>query len=698
MLHCRLVQAELSFFIVRDYSAAICPKVPSDTTRHWLNGAFWRTVGAAKPQVRGFMSVLDQSTPPTGPARSPENRLDSWKAIAAYLGRGVRTVQRWEREEGLPVHRLAHEKRGSVYADKLEVDAWWESRRQTLSAQPESEPSGPPVAERITWMSAATFWPAFSSDGRLLAYVSDGGRDGTPPQIWLQQVGGSAACLTSGAADRSSLAFSHDDTRILFTATDEAGQSVYSIPTLGGVPKLVKRDARAARPSPDGKWLVYIATGDASGVRVCATDGTADRLLAPELRDLAFAIWSPDSRSILVYAHPDASVEPEYWVVAIDGGGAVATGIMSRMRERNVWPFTLPAAWIGNSLMYSGITQRGVILWRQRLMPGTAVPAGDAEPLTQGHELDSFVTRAGARVGFVSVQPDQNLWSIALDPSTGRCRDPMRRLTRGPGVVAQLSLTHDTRTLAYFYGGPGGSGVRLRDLETDGETEIADRAFPAISPSGEQLAFGVRSLGPSVARPMLVMSPPNGEARTLADDVGGRPRQWIDERFILVERFGARLLSVAAFDAITRELVDVLASSDYSITNARVSSDSRWIAFDAARPGAAPSVFLAPFHNSLIPPDTWVCVEARAGHPFWSADGRYLYYLPTSPSFEIRNLIRGRSFDPVNGTLSGDPFTAFASAEKVVSTGMTGAAPVAGTDQILLTLSNFRGDVWAIDV
>jgi hypothetical protein len=33
-------------------------------------------------------------------------RLDSWKEIASYLGRGVRTVQRWECEEGLPVHRL----------------------------------------------------------------------------------------------------------------------------------------------------------------------------------------------------------------------------------------------------------------------------------------------------------------------------------------------------------------------------------------------------------------------------------------------------------------------------------------------------------------------------------------------------------------------------------------------------------------
>jgi len=45
-----------------------------------------------------------------------ERRLDSWKEIGAYLGRSPRTVQRWERQEGLPVHRLRHDKLGSVYA------------------------------------------------------------------------------------------------------------------------------------------------------------------------------------------------------------------------------------------------------------------------------------------------------------------------------------------------------------------------------------------------------------------------------------------------------------------------------------------------------------------------------------------------------------------------------------------------------
>jgi hypothetical protein len=61
-------------------------------------------------------------------AQGPEERLDSWKEIAAYVKRTVRTAQRWEEHEGLPVRRLVHNRLASVYAFKCELDAWWESR------------------------------------------------------------------------------------------------------------------------------------------------------------------------------------------------------------------------------------------------------------------------------------------------------------------------------------------------------------------------------------------------------------------------------------------------------------------------------------------------------------------------------------------------------------------------------------------
>src|SRR5215472_2535065 len=50
--------------------------------------------------------------------------LNSWKEIASYLGRGVRTVQRWEQELQLPVHRIGKGKRSPVYAVVSELKFW----------------------------------------------------------------------------------------------------------------------------------------------------------------------------------------------------------------------------------------------------------------------------------------------------------------------------------------------------------------------------------------------------------------------------------------------------------------------------------------------------------------------------------------------------------------------------------------------
>lgn len=57
-----------------------------------------------------------------------QERLDSWKEIAAHFKRDVTTVRRWERREGMPVHRHRHGVRSSVYAHRKELDDWWAGR------------------------------------------------------------------------------------------------------------------------------------------------------------------------------------------------------------------------------------------------------------------------------------------------------------------------------------------------------------------------------------------------------------------------------------------------------------------------------------------------------------------------------------------------------------------------------------------
>ncbi|MCC7034036.1 MAG: tetratricopeptide repeat protein [Acidobacteria bacterium] len=64
------------------------------------------------------------------------DRLESWKSIANYLGRTVRTVRRWEGSEGLPIHRHQHRDRSTVYAYACELDAWLARRERPGGGAP----------------------------------------------------------------------------------------------------------------------------------------------------------------------------------------------------------------------------------------------------------------------------------------------------------------------------------------------------------------------------------------------------------------------------------------------------------------------------------------------------------------------------------------------------------------------------------
>ena len=61
--------------------------------------------------------------------------LNSWKEIAAYMGRGVRTVQRWEQELGLPVRRPRGKERSAVIALKKDLDLWLQSAQSSALVQ-----------------------------------------------------------------------------------------------------------------------------------------------------------------------------------------------------------------------------------------------------------------------------------------------------------------------------------------------------------------------------------------------------------------------------------------------------------------------------------------------------------------------------------------------------------------------------------
>jgi tetratricopeptide (TPR) repeat protein len=76
-------------------------------------------------------------------------RLDSWKEVAGYLNRHVTTIRRWEKHEGLPVHRHRHAKLGSIYAYTRELDGWFESRREDVDDAPTDATVAEGLSQRL---------------------------------------------------------------------------------------------------------------------------------------------------------------------------------------------------------------------------------------------------------------------------------------------------------------------------------------------------------------------------------------------------------------------------------------------------------------------------------------------------------------------------------------------------------------------
>jgi Tol biopolymer transport system component len=294
--------------------------------------------------------MADTSLPaPSAPVeRTPDDRLDSWKEIAAYMKRDATTVQRWEKREGMPVHRHIHDKLGSVYAFRTELDAWARNRRPAPVEGAIDSVAGP-VAGRASWLWPMTAvcgalalgvaaWQfqtgadpvdnpvangrflqltdfdgieqaaALSRDGRLAAFQSD--RDGRM-DIWVTEVGsGRFQNLTRGSVHDfvnpsvRTLGFSPDGTLVTFWARKLGGSpqeiSVWGLPVVGGPARPYLDGVAEFDWSEDGRLVYHTpGPGDPTFVRDPGEASQPREIFsAPPGLHAHFQLWSPDRRFI----------------------------------------------------------------------------------------------------------------------------------------------------------------------------------------------------------------------------------------------------------------------------------------------------------------------------------------------------------------------------------------------------------------
>src|SRR5436190_17337591 len=112
-----------------DAPASRAEHLPIRTARHFATRIVSGISGAEMHSASSIAHVAKR--------REVAKILNSWKEIATYLQRGVRTVQRWERDLGLPVHRIGKGRRSPVYATVTDLNFWISTTEAVRAPKPQ---------------------------------------------------------------------------------------------------------------------------------------------------------------------------------------------------------------------------------------------------------------------------------------------------------------------------------------------------------------------------------------------------------------------------------------------------------------------------------------------------------------------------------------------------------------------------------
>jgi Tol biopolymer transport system component len=477
-----------------------------------------------------------------GPQLVPKDRLDSWKEIASYLSRGERTVQRWEREEGLPVHRLTHQKQGSVFAYKEELDAWWESRRsrletngQTAEVKPPSRrwvvpgivacvallvalgawlwPRSPstPTSARVVPLTASPgleIYPSLSPDGNQVAFTWNGEKLDNF-DIYVKMIGpGSPVRLTTSPAEDISPAWSPDGRWIAFIRVSPEGvlDGLYVIPPVGGterkladimmeyVPRTLHVPALAW--TPDSRQILVGAQGPQYGKGTLASvsleTGEKRWLLAPpgkSVRDTAPTI-SPDGNRLAFLRCTSTSTCDVYTAWIKDDYHTVSEPKRLTFDER----FANSPVWFagGNELLYtSGSAWQGRGLYR---IAASGRNGGPHRLSLAGEEVHGVsVSAKGNRMVFTHEQFDTNIWQLKLDGPGGTAGKPeklimstRREFTPSLSPKGDRIVFSSDRSGSLELWVSNSDGSKPVQLTTSGDRRSLG---PSWSPTGEFIAF-----------------------------------------------------------------------------------------------------------------------------------------------------------------------------------------------------------------
>ena len=550
----------------------------------------------------------------------PEGRLDSWKKIAAYLKRDVSTVQRWERREAMPVHRHLHDKQGSVYAFRSELDAWWRSRGTQVAWEAEGESEPPEESTpggRIAAPAAAhrapplrRWWAAglgllLAAAGAAVWFTAERG------YFWRNPLANARFTrLTDLSGTEQAAAISRDGKLAAFLSDHEGqndvwvteiGSGRYRNLTQGAVGGLINPLIRTLGFSADGALItIWARKSDGSrpgdiGILAAPPSGGP---LQPYLPEAAEVSWSSDG-SRIVY-HTTAPGDPLFVRPARSGDArriyVAPAGVhchfpvwspddafiyFSRGAPPDVWDVwrirpngdglerltfhdalvTHPVFLDRRTLAYLATDAHGAGQWLYVMDVERRVPHRISVGLERYTSLAASAD--GARLVATLANPRFSLWSVA---GAGEGAGPTASAQASPLQAAGFSPRLGANYLLYVSWQGGGAGIwkvadgTSRELWSGAHSTVV--GAPAIAPGGRRIAFtaldGDRTL-------LYVMDSDGSHVRVVTGSLAlrGDPAWAPDGRSVVsgVLRDGEpRLASISVDDGTPLPLV-----SEYSV-------------------------------------------------------------------------------------------------------------------------------------
>ena len=607
----------------------------------------------------------------------------------------------------------------AVLLTTIVATVWWLRRAPQVPAAANILPVDRPLT-RLTFDAGLQTDPAFSPDGRAIAYASDRGGNF---DIWIESVsGGDARQLTKSPAQETQPNWSPDGRSIVYRSEGDRG-GLFIVPVHGGPERHLSSFGVHPEWSPDGSEILFRTGHGESHQRVYAVSpdgGDPPREILGEFLRGGSWTWiapHPDGRISVLGIHPRSRFG--FYTVSRNGKQVTSSRLVDDAPQQwtELQTRTARFQWdaAGTALYVEAFLNEVRNVWRVRVDP-TTLEWLAAERLTSGTGPDVAATLSpdGKRLAFTIQRQTTRLWSFPFDAAAGRIVGRAAPLTPEDASITMSALSPEGRRVAYSLTRAGKSGFELWIMDIDRGTRelFAVNGLPgAWSPDGMTLAYNLWRPGvpSSVEWWALAVRQLGGPERI----VGGWSKESVllatswtpDGRSVLgsyaspfYTRFKLALWRIPE-DGIARDKRIVIDDPGHFLHQATFSPDGKWLSFvavavDERRTGT----WVAPADGAL--PSGWIGIASDhdlADKPRWAPDGRTLYFI-SKQSSSFFNLWAVR-FDPVRGVPVGHPFmiTRFDSPGLVISPEVGNSEIGIAQRRAVLTMATVTGNIWMLE-